>query len=127
MRKIITIVAFMALFMCSCEEYIAEQKRQIERQVMSIERDKVPFMLQKYKNMGINVNDIYLDTVVMNYESTPYWGYLKTVWTIDNSSDDDLLFESNFEKRSVFIELEINEDNNLMHKAYWPETNPFEK
>ena len=139
MKKIFILFAFIfATFaLTSCEEYVKEQRAEFENSVLTLERSKLPFVVNDYENNGIAVKSIEIDTVIMVYETDgniiPSWGYLKTIWELpvtETESNYDYIFNENYSygiyKKEIFVELSDLDTQNghVKYSVKWPD-NPL--
>lgn len=135
MRKIFILLAFIfaTLTFTSCEEFIIEHRSDFENSVLSLERSKLPFIVEKYKDEGIAVKSITIDTVVMSYETDgniiPSWGYFKTTWEFPLSdfgekyifSDEYDNFYSTYKKEILVEIVDLKSENgHYQYKTRWP-------
>lgn len=135
MKKIFIFLAFIvaALSFTSCEEFIIEHRSDFENSVLSLERSKLPFIVEKYKDEGIAVKSITIDTVVMSYETDgnliPSWGYFKTTWEFPLSdfgekyifSDEYDNFYSTYKKEILVEIVDLKSENgHCQYKPRWP-------
>jgi len=136
MKRMAFVIAIAMAFLCSCEEMTRQERAVYEKFIVDSERERVPFRLQKYRNLGIDVVSITVDTVSMKYESNfitkPYWGYISTTWTVKEVSGNnyDLFPETTLDRKTVLVEIyniKKGEGCNcfLSYETKWPETNPF--
>ena len=136
MKRMVFVIAIAMVSLCSCGEMIRQERAVYEKFIVDSEREKVPFWVQKYRNIGVDVVSITVDTVSMMYEPNrykPYWGYINTTWTVrENSGDNyDLFPETILDRKTVLVEIyDIKNGEGcgrfLCYTAKWPEVNPFE-
>lgn len=139
MRKIFILFAFVfsAFVLTSCEDFIKDERKTFETRVITLERSKLPFIVERYKDSGIVVKSIDIDTLVMTYEAPgntiPTWGYFKTTWFFPNVYESDyysfLRDDDDFygtETKEILVEITdiSSSGGHCNYRAKWP-TDPL--